>query len=103
MPTVRAVCAPNARAGEQHKNLSNKTQKTKGEKARRAPREALCPRALGYAYGALGRRDQAAAAFHQAMRQYVLVGDMVGGSEAESLEKRAKTGQPLGGWGGAMP
>jgi hypothetical protein len=29
------------------------------------------------------------------MRQYVLVGDMIGGSEAETLEKRAKAGQPL--------
>jgi hypothetical protein len=46
-------------------------------------------------YAALGNRDKAAAAFHQAMRQYVIVG-MVGGTEAETLEKRAKAGQPLG-------
>ena len=61
------------------------------------PRDAASYKALGHAYAALGNRDKAAAAFHQAMRQYVLVGDMVGGSEAEALEKRAKAGQPLGG------
>lgn len=61
------------------------------------PRDAASHKALGFAYAALGQRDKAAAAFHQAMRQYVLVGDMVGGTEAETLEKRAKAGQPLGG------
>ena len=60
------------------------------------PHDAASYRALGQVYAALGRRDKAAAAFHEAMRQYVLVGDMVGGSEAEALEKRAKAGQPLG-------
>lgn len=59
------------------------------------PRDAVSHKALGFEYAALGNRDKAAAAFHQAMRQYVLVGDMIGGSEAESLEKRAKAGQPL--------
>jgi cytochrome c-type biogenesis protein CcmH/NrfG len=60
------------------------------------PRDAASHRALGYAYAALGRRDKAVAAFHEAMRQYVLVGDMINGSAAETLEKRAKAGQPLG-------
>lgn len=60
------------------------------------PRDAASQKALGRAYAALGRRDKAAAAFHEAMRQYVLVGDMIGGSEAEALEKRVKAGQPLG-------
>ena len=59
------------------------------------PRDAVSHKALGFEYAALGNRDKAAAAFHQAMRQYVLVGDMIGGSEAETLEKRAKAGQPL--------
>jgi tetratricopeptide (TPR) repeat protein len=59
------------------------------------PRDAESHRTLGFAYGALGRRDKAAAAFHEAMRQYVLVGDMVNGAEAESLEQRAKQGRPL--------
>ncbi len=61
------------------------------------PRDAGSYKALGHAYAALEQRDKAAAAFHQAMRQYVLVGDMVGGMEAEALEKKAKAGQPLGG------
>ena len=59
------------------------------------PRDAESHKQLGFAYAALGNREKAAAAFHQAMRQYVLVGDMVRGSEAETLEKRAKAGQPL--------
>jgi tetratricopeptide (TPR) repeat protein len=59
------------------------------------PRDAESHKQLGFAYAALGNRENAAAAFHQAMRQYVLVGDMVKGSEAETLEKRAKAGQPL--------
>jgi Flp pilus assembly protein TadD len=59
------------------------------------PRDAESYRALGYAEAALGHREKAAAAFHQAMRQYVLVGDMVNGAEAETLENRAKAGQPL--------
>ncbi|MCC6849531.1 MAG: tetratricopeptide repeat protein [Deltaproteobacteria bacterium] len=60
------------------------------------PRDAASHKTLGYVYAALGKRDRAVAAFHEAMRQYVLVGDMVGGTEAESLEKKAKAGQPLG-------
>ena len=60
------------------------------------PRDAASQKRLGYVYVALGKRDKAAAAFHEAMRQYVLVGDMVGGTEAEALEKKAKAGQPLG-------
>lgn len=60
------------------------------------PRDAASYKVLGRAYAALGRRDKAAAAFHESMRQYVLVGDMIGGSEAEALEKRTKAGQPLG-------
>jgi tetratricopeptide (TPR) repeat protein len=60
------------------------------------PRDATAHKALGYVYAALGKRDKAAAAFHEAMRQYVLVGDMVGGAEAESLEKKARAGEPLG-------
>ncbi len=60
------------------------------------PRDAASHKALGFAYAALGKRDKAVAAFHESMRQYVIVGDMVGGSEAESLEKKAKAGQPLG-------
>jgi Flp pilus assembly protein TadD len=59
------------------------------------PRDAASHKALGFEYSALGNRDKAAAAFHQAMRQYVLVGDMINGSAAETLEKRAKAGQPL--------
>jgi Flp pilus assembly protein TadD len=59
------------------------------------PRDAASHKALGFEYAALGNRDKAAAAFHQAMRQYVIVGDMIKGSEAETLEKRAKAGQPL--------
>lgn len=59
------------------------------------PRDAESHRRLGFAYAALGQRDKAAAAFHQAMRQYVLVGDMVNGAEAEALEMRAKQGKPL--------
>lgn len=59
------------------------------------PRDAASHKALGFEYAALGQRDKAAAAFHQSMRQYVLVGDMIGGTEAETLEKRAKAGQPL--------
>ncbi len=60
------------------------------------PRDAASFKALGFVYAALGKRDKAAAAFHESMRQYVFVGDMVGGSEAETLEKKAKAGQPLG-------
>lgn len=60
------------------------------------PRDAASQKALGYVYAAQGKRDQAAAAFHQAMRQYVIAGDMIGGTEAETLEKKAKAGQPLG-------
>jgi len=60
------------------------------------PRDEESYKTLGFAYAALGNRDKAAAAFHQSMRQYVLVGDMVNGSTAESLEKKAKAGQPLG-------
>lgn len=59
------------------------------------PRDAVSHKALGFEYAALGQKDKAAAAFHQSMRQYVLAGDMIGGTEAESLEKRAKAGQPL--------
>ena len=60
------------------------------------PRDAASYKTLGRAYAALGRRDKAAAAFHESMRQYVLVGDMINGSEADVLEKRVKAGQPLG-------
>lgn len=60
------------------------------------PRDAASQKALGYVYAAEGKRDKAAAAFHEAMRQYVIVGDMIGGTEAETLEKKVKAGQPLG-------
>lgn len=60
------------------------------------PHDAESFKALGFAYAAQGKRDKAAAAFHESMRQYVLVGDMVNGSTAEALEKKAKAGQPLG-------
>ena len=54
------------------------------------PRDAASHKALGFAYAALGKRDKAVAAFHESMRQYVIVGDMVGGSEAEYAREDAR-------------